>query len=239
MNKSRTFRLTVCVALLFGIGCLTSAQEPVRRGMSLNYGFVSPNTREDLKIREAIIEMGSAEEAKLIKFADDLRCVLRTRIFVYRALGSWSDGAEHTLLLRASSDELAIRYLLSQLGRDTEQKAVLYFHPQPGGGANIYRLRIGRHLQLTEIAAILDQAGIAFRTLVPGKSRTTVYVVDPKRELKGKVLLAAKRLKASLFMQRGKAEFIGADTRADAKNVYDSEIRNYEKSHPNLPPRCN
>jgi len=231
-----TLKGKLCLALLFWLSSAIAAQEANR---PLNYGFVSPNTREDLKIHEAIKEMGSTEEAKLVTAANNLRCVVRTKIYIYRALGSWSDGAEHSLLLRVRVAEPTMRYLLSQLGRDTQQKSVLYFHPQAGGDASIYRLRIGRGLQLTEVVAILDQAGVEFRTLVPGRGRTTVYVVDPKRELKHKVMVAAFRLNASLFSQSGKAEFIGTDTRAEAKNVYDSEINNYEKSHPNLPPPCN
>ncbi len=233
-NHTRKWKL--CLALLFCLSGAIAAQETNR---PLNYGFVSPNIREDLKIHEAIKEMESTEERKLVSAANNLHCVVRTRIYVYRALGSWSDGAEHTLMLRVRGQEPSVRYLLSQLGRDSQQKAVLYFHPQATGTANIYRLRIDRRRSLAEVAGTLDQAGVAFRTLVPGKSRTTVYVVDPQRELKSKVRVAAKRLKASLFVQRGKAEFIGADTRVEAKSIYDSEISSYEKSHPNLPSRCN
>jgi len=230
--------LELGLALLFGWCGLVSAQETAGRRPVLNYGFASPNKREDLKMREAIKEMGADEEAKLIDFANSLRCVVRTKIYLYRALGSWSDGAEHSLLVRVRGPEPTMRYLLSQLGRATEQKAVLYFHPQRDGTAIIYRLRMDRRLQLSEIARVLDQAGIEFRTLVPGRGRTTVYVVDQKRELKEKVTVAAKRLKASLVGQRGKAEFIGADTRAEANSRFANEIGNYEKANPNLPAPC-
>jgi hypothetical protein len=232
-----TLRLEILLVLLFSLPAVVLAQAN-KRSHVLDYGFVSPNTREDLKIHDAIREMGSNEEARLIEFANNLHCVVRAKIHVYRALGSWSDGAEHTLLLRVKTGQPTVRYLLSQLGRDTQQKAVLYFHPQAGGSASIYRLRLKRREQLAEVAEVLDQVGIAFRTLVPGRRRTTVYVVDLKRELQDKVMVAAKRLKAHLVSQRGKADFIGADTRLEAKSVFDTEIGNYEKSHPNLPARC-
>jgi hypothetical protein len=204
----------------------------------LAYGFVSPNTREDLKITDALTGMGSAEEADLIRQANNLRCVARTKVYAYRALGSWIDGAEHSVLIRIRTQEPTVRYLLSRMGRDTRQKSILYFHPQVDGKATIYRLRFGKRLQPSEVARILDQTGIAFRTLVPGKQRTTVYVVDLKREFAKRVRAAAKQLRAQLFSERGKAEFIGADTRSEARTAYETEISNYEKSHPNLPSPC-
>src|SRR5215813_1464767 len=149
MNRSMLsyiLKWKLCLTLLCCLSAVVAAQE------RLSYGFVSPNTREDLKLHKAIKEMGSPEESKLIEAANNLRCVVRTRIYIYRAVGSWSDGAEHSLLLRVRVGEPTMRYLLSQLGRDTQQKAVLYFHPQPEGDASIYRLRFDRSLQLSEVA---------------------------------------------------------------------------------------
>src|SRR5688572_6675896 len=146
---------------------------------SLNYGFVSPNTKENLKLEDAIKGMSSADETKLVKQSINLGCVVRSRIRAFRSLGSWSDGAEPSVMLRVQSDEPTVRYLLSRLGRDARQKSVLYFHPRPAGTADLYTLKPRRPMRnLMQLANILERAGIAFRTLVTIKSGTWIYVVD-------------------------------------------------------------
>src|SRR5689334_24501294 len=86
-----------------------------------NYGMVSPNTKTDLKLADAIAGMKSEDESKLLKQAINLSCVVRSRIRAFRALGAWSDGAEHSVLVRVNGDEATLRYVLSRMGRDAEQ----------------------------------------------------------------------------------------------------------------------
>jgi hypothetical protein len=197
---------------------------------SLNYGFVSPNTQVNLKLDDAIKGMRSTEETRLVKQSINLGCVVRSRIRAFRGLGSWTDGAEPSVMVRVQSDESTVRYLLSRLGRDWRQKSVLYFHPTPDGAAQLYTLQPRKPMRnLTAIATALDRAGIEFRTLVPVKSGTWIYIVDLKRELRAKVMAAAKRLRANVDTRSGNAAFI---------ENYDEEIRNYEVKNPNLPPTC-
>jgi len=206
---------------------------------SLNYGFVSPNTKENLKLQDAIKGMNSAEETKLVKQSLNLGCVVRSPVRAFRSLGSWSDGAEHSVMIRVRSDESTVRYLLSRLGRDARQKSILYFHPQPLGTADLYTLKPPRRMRnLTALAQTLERAGIAFRTLVPVKSGTRIYVVDLNRELRAKVMAAAKRLRARVSSEAGNAAFVGDDQPDEAKVVFDQEIRDYETKNPNLPPTC-
>ena len=237
LTRSSNLR-SLFLVLLLGCGTIISAQRPQGRE-SLNYGFVSPNTRDGLKIEEAIRGMRSPQESRLLNEAVNLGCVVRSKIRAVRALGSWSDGAEYSVMLRVKTDETAVRYLLSRMGRDAQQKSVLYFHPQPTGAAIIYTLRSRRHVRdLIAVATILERAGIAFRTLVPTRRTTLVYVVDLKRELHAKVMTAAKRLRANVSSQTGNAGFVGDDALPQAKIVFEKEINTYEKSHPNLPPSC-
>jgi len=85
----------------------------------------------------------------------------------------------------------------------------------------------------------LERAGIEFRTLVPLKSGTWIYIVDVKRELRAKVMDAAKLLRAQVSSQAGNAAFVGDDDQRDeAKVVFNEEIRKYETNNPNLPPTC-
>lgn len=217
----------------------TSAVSAQQEQTAIGYGFVSPNTSENLKFHQAIKGMNSREESALRLKAINLSCVVRSRVQAYRALGSWSDGAEHSVMLRVKSDEATLRYLLARMGRDNQQKYVIYFHPHTDGPADLYTLRprAGSH-NLTALTNALEQAGIPFRTLVPAKEGTVVYIIDLERDLREKIMKAAKTLRARVTSQPGKAQLFGEDSREQAKVVFEQELKNYETKNPNLPPTC-
>ena len=165
---------------------------------------------------------------------------MRIRLRALRALGSWRDGAENSILVLTHGDEDSIRYLLATLGRDARQKSVLYFHRKRGGPAKLYilysRLTIYR---LNQLATMLDQIGIDSRTLVPQKQRTAIYIVDSKGEMQTKLRTLASRLRTKVQVENGTAESIGDDVdREKAASVFQTEIASYETSHPPLPATC-
>jgi hypothetical protein len=210
-----------------------SAQE------AYNYGIVSPNTKTDLKLADAIAGMNSAEESKLLNEAINLSCVVRSRITAFRALGSWTDGAEPSVLLRVSGDEAVLRYVLSRMGRDADQKYVIYFHPQPKGPADLYILKPKHGARnLVALTNALERAGIPFRTLVPSAGPTAIYVIDLDRDLHEKIMAAARALRARVSQQSGNAQLFGHDERPQAKAKFQEEINSYEAKNPNLPPTC-
>jgi hypothetical protein len=221
---------SLLLMLIVGWTTAVSAQQ--------NYGIVSPNTKTDLKLTDAIAGMNSAEESKLLKQAVNLSCVVRSRIKASRALGSWSDGAEHSVLLRINGDEATLRYVLSRMGRDAEQKYVIYFHPQPKGSADLYVLRPRKGRNLVALTNALERAGIPFRTLVPSNGTTEIYVIDLDRDLRTKIMTAARTLRARVNQQSGNAQLFGDDERAKAKAKFEQEIKSYETTNPNLPPTC-
>lgn len=219
------------ILLLLGWTTTVAAQQ--------NYAFVSPNTRENLKIEDAIKGMNSSEETALRMKAVNLGCVVRSRIRAYRALGAWSDGAEHSVLVRVESDEATLRYLMSRMGRDAKQKYVIYFSPQRGGPDDFYTLRVSRRARdLVALSKALEQAGIPFRTLVPFSKTTAIYIIDLDRELREKIFAAARKIGARVTYQTGNADLFGADIREQAKVKFEEEIKNYEAKNPNLPPTC-
>jgi hypothetical protein len=223
--------------LLLGWTTAVSAQQ------TQNYGFVSPNKRTDLKLQEAITGMNSAEESKLLNQAVNLGCVVRSRIKAFRALGSWSDGAEPSVLVSVNGDEESLRYVLSRLGRDAQQKYVIYFHPKPTGTADLYTLlyKRGPRRRARNLVALtneLERAGIPFRTLVPSGNTTAIYIIDLDRDLRAKILTAARKLRARITSQPGNAALFGDDERPKAKDKFEQEIKTYETKNPNLPPTC-
>jgi hypothetical protein len=231
-STSRSFLLV----LLLGWTTIVSAQQDQK---PLNYGFVSPNTKTDLKIEQAIAGMSSSDETKLLKKAINLSCVVRSRITAFRALGAWSDGAEHSVLLRVQGDEATLRYVLSRMGRDSQQKYVIYFHPKPTGSVDLYTLRPRTGSRnLVALSNKLERAGIPFRTMVPSTRTTAVYIIDLDRNLRSKILAAARTLRAQVNSETGNAQLFGDDDREKAKAKFDAEIKTYETANPNLPPTC-
>lgn len=234
-------RINLIAAFLLATCCPSLAQQPSRNDShALNYGFVSPNTREGLKLEDAIRKLNSKEEINLLRRAKSLGCVVKRKISTLRAVGSWTDGAEHSILLRTKTDETTIRYITSRLGREANQKAVLYFHSNATGTATLYAVRTSSRFRgLAAIARTLDRSGILFRTLVPTKRSTLVYVVDLQGNLAAKVRDAARGLRARYRVQKGNANFIGDDNvREKGQAVMVQEITDYETKHPNLPPPC-
>lgn len=236
MTKRSANWRSLLLVLLLGWTTAVSAQQAQK---TFSYGIVSPNTRTDLKLREAIAGMSSAEETKLFKQAVNLGCVVRSRITAFRALGSWSDGAEHSVLLRVDGDEDSLRYVLSRLGRDAQQKYVIYFLPNPKGAADLYTLRPRtRTRNLAALTNALERAGIPFLTLVPSGNSTTIYIVDIQGDMRTKILAAARKLQLEVSSQAGDAGLVGDDERQQAKAKFEEEIKTYETKNPNLPPTC-
>ena len=220
----------IFVFLVLGCSTITAQQ---------GIGFVSPNTRDNLKLIEAIRGMDSQEELKLLSRAKSLGCVIKRKIGATEALGSWSDGAEPSVLIRVSANESAIRYLVSRLGHDANQKAVVYFYPRARGRAKLYIINHIRGFNLRQIGAVLEDSGIAFRTLVPAKHGTIVYIIDTENSLRLKVLEASRKFNLPATSQTGNAALIGDDSSRDkGQAAFAQEIKNYELKHPKLPPPC-
>jgi hypothetical protein len=205
-----------------------------------SYAFVSPNTSENLTIREAITRLNSLDEKRLIDEAVLVACRLNLAARVQRAVGSWSDGAQHSTVLRTSADKATLRYAASWLGKFARQKTVLYFHRSLSGGARMYVLFVPRgNRDMVAVAAELDSDGLANRTLVPRKMRILIYVVDLKNELQAKVQTAARRLQARVSSTRGDGGFIGdEDDRDKAQAIFERELRKYEVGHPRARSVC-
>jgi hypothetical protein len=199
-----------------------------------SYLFVSPNTSENLTLKEALRKLNSPEEIALILDGRSLACRLGLKARIAKTIGSWTGGVEHSTLLRIVTDEQAVRYADAWLGKRARQKSVLYFQKRATGASRMYVLtarRRGRSLSL--IAKILDRSGVANRTLVPFAHRTLIYVVDLKDELRRQIADAAQRLGARTRVLEGTGDFIGDDGDRDkAQQVYSEIITKYEQEHP-------
>jgi hypothetical protein len=232
---------TILPLLTFLSLCLVvQAQEPDNLKLqqkAISYGFVSPNTREDLKLNDALKNLNSAEEVRLLHQTRDLACRVRAKARVNKSLGNWADGSENSLIFRIYSDEAALRYAAANLGKSWRQKTVLYFRRQASGNARMYVLSVRRQHRglkyvVRTVAKTLDDSQVSYRTMVPLKTRLMVYIVDLKNELQPQVRNAAHQLHARPLSFAGTGEFIGDDNDRDLSQiVFAREIKSYESGH--------
>jgi predicted DNA-binding protein with PD1-like motif len=238
-------RALLSVALLLAASGNVFPQQPAagaeERQKAESYTFVSPNTRENLTLEDAIRLLKSKEEQRFINNIHRLSRCLRLKPVVMKAIGSFTDGAEHSALFRVFTDEATLRYADARLGKLGRQKTVLYFRQDDSGAARMYVLRIlpGKRT-LAAIAETLDRNGVPFRTFVPvAGGRMLIYVVDLDHELSNHVVSAARNLGALMTTIKGMGEFIGDDTDRDkAQQVYAAIIKRYEDENPNEARRC-
>ena len=239
-KRIKTHFLRLVVLLTLGFGGISAVygqtlQPRTDARKALGYAFVSPNTRENLTLEEAQAGLNSAEEERLIAEAHQVACRLRKPLGVDKAVGSWSDGAEHSTIIRARTNEPSLRYAGSWLGKFARQKAILYFRQSPTGGGRMYVLLLPfKNQNMATVSTELEANGVANRTLVPRRHRLLIYIVDLKNELRFKVLTAARRLRARLASVRGEGEFIGDDDREQAQKIFEQEIVKYESNHPRV-----
>jgi hypothetical protein len=241
-------RLVLLTLLALWPPVLISAQEPAKsqparvetKRKAISYAFVSPNTRENLTLKEAIAGLSSFDEKRLIDEARRVACRLHLSWHVRKAVGSWTDGAENSTLIHLNTDQATVRYAASWLGKFASQKSVLYFRRSFFGQSRMYVLLLTRgDRDIAAVAAELDLDGIANRILVPRKKRMLIYIVDLKNELEEKVSTAARRLHARLSSIAGAGEFIGDENDRDkAQRIYEQEIRDYEVAHPAVRRTC-
>lgn len=205
----------------------------------VSYLFVSPNTREGLSADDALRRLDSGEEAELIAEARGLTRCLGMKAEIAKALGSWTDGAEHMALIKTAADEATARYVNARLGMAARQKSVLYFRVHSGGGSKMYVLKVKPGRDLTEVIELLDGSGIRYRTIIPGPRRVLVYVVDLDGELGESVYAAARRLGGRYGVLIGTGAFIGdGEDRESAREVYRDVVSRYEASRPRAEGVC-
>ena len=207
---------------------------------ALSYIFVSPNRRANLTLGEASRGLNSGEEVALILATRDLSCRLGVRATVVKAIGNWSDGSEHSVLIKVVDDEAAVRYAGAWLGWRFGQKGVIHFRTDKSGRARMYVVhtrRGGRNLAW--LSGVLDRSGVRYRTIVPGRHRTAIYVIDLEGELRHRVASAARRLRARLSVMSGTGGFVGHESEpSKAQGAFVEVIGRYENEHPQVKREC-
>lgn len=179
---------------------------PLRLARSLVY--VSPSMREGSTMAQALASFKSPEHAALNAEAQ------RLGGDPVPAMGTWTDGAEESSVVKAPSGRA--RIIAALLGKKFQQKAVGLFTPGPGG--DTLHLVYLKGYTPESADAKLRQHGIEYATHVPVKNGVITHLI-------GAPEASVAALGAPFRKITGTAEFPGADTRDEAIRVYDSMLK--------------
>lgn len=195
------------------------------------YGFMSPNVRTDLGLDEAIAALNTNAHKQLRQTVDqfDNSFTLKPSK-TYDAIGAWKDGAENAFYQEfdniANFDDL--KYSLATKGRMLNQKGVIPFMKQVDGGdmVHVFNLDSG---DVRTIADDLTRVGVEFKTIAKTPQGSKVIVFNPGSD--NGIISSLNKFSAKYGKTpetiRGVGEFIGADTREAAAQVYDDIINAY------------
>lgn len=194
-------------------------------------GFVSPNIH-DLKIEQAAKNLNSSVRQSLLSDAvKEIHTKLGLTANSAPVIGAWSDGAENSVMVSfdGKNPELE-KVALAMEGYIADQKAVLYFHPDPN--ATEFMARFTAQGDVVDVHKDLLERGLAFHTLRPTSNGTVVYVYGQDNDTLKTFAEAANAYKAKGSVSRGKGEFIGTqlhtgsdrEQRDDARRVYEATI---------------
>jgi hypothetical protein len=232
-------RLFYSILLCLTLAAAVCAQGGTRSPPAVSYLFVSPNTQENLTLDQAIKGLVSADERQLIKEARDLSRCLGLPAQIQPALGNWREGSENSSVTRETTVRSVLRYQAARLGSRWRQKSVLLFRALGTGPHRMYVLRPRGAIGYRRMSAVMEQSGIAFRTLVRDRSgRAVVYVVEMSHDLLRFARQAARAMRASLTVLKGEGEFFGHDNRDESGSIFQREIEGFEGKYPGVRERC-
>jgi hypothetical protein len=196
-------------------------------------GAASPNIEENLKFQDAKKRLSSSAQSAFRDTWEELDKSLGIEGSHHHAVGDWSDGAENSVLFLSHQKDLsqdAVRYSLAKMGLQADQKAVAHFASSPKGADAMYVFDLPGNTDLNDVRQVLDNAGVKFRTIVPHTSGLQVAVIDIGSKLAENTAIqaVADHYGIDIKFWRGDASFIEGRSRADARRVYRTIIREYD-----------
>ncbi len=211
--------------------------------------FYSPN-ETNMGWSSALEAMNGSRQKVALDVNADVDFQLGLKSHALNAVGDWSDGAENSVVNEISNirDFDEVRYAAALKGKQLHQKAVLAFEEDQQGKDAIYNIEIPHADGLDNtpgtIKARMDNAGLTYKTIIPGSSSTTVVVFnkDDTNPLNTNTKEALQRVgwaylkpnDIKITKTKGTGEFVGeAEGRTEAGTNYDKIIRDYEAKYPN------
>lgn len=194
------------------------------------YEFYSPNEEDSFDFAGALKHFNDARHQAFMAHAEKIDSLLGVEVTNHlAALGDTKEwGTEESVYMRTSPDTSfeMLQVSAAMKGWLANQKGVIAFKPGDGEQA-MYEMEIPADRASTDaIRTALDEAGLEFRMLVPGKDSTRVVIFDQKQ---GSLIPNMERI-ASKFERgyigvSGQGQTIEGDgSREGARRVYEGII---------------
>ena len=205
-----------------------TAYTPVRKAAV----FVSPNT-STLSFGQAMTGLTSQGHQSFRGIARQLlKKIGVSKANLLDAIGDAEDGSENSLatLIHEPKSKRDVQYLAAWLGMMGHQKNVLAFTPDDSGSDRLHEVFVGDR-DLQHLRKSLTQHAIPFRTLVPGKAGTNIFVYDQGGQSAHNVQRFAQTHNAQIHSTIGTGDFVGDPSwtsRSKGRAAYRQIISSYE-----------
>ena len=206
-----------------------SRMQPVRKqrqGLPVRYQssylMVSSNVRDSDKTRNTAhykdpMNFNSALNATTSgrhqtgadNAANLIHSITQVKPIVQHGVGDWADGGENTTVheLPGAVPHEKLREAAANVGYTHAQKSVLIFTPHNDGTHLFHTVQVPKmHPEM--LRKSLDEHGVAFRTIVPGKTHDTLHVYDGDGGTIKNLQRWSQQHGAKMHTQRGTGEFI-------------------------------
>lgn len=196
--------------------------------------FASPQIKE-IGLEDAIKSINNESTRDFHRNVADLEVALEIESNTKQAVGKWDTGAEPTIVTeitkKVSTDKL--EFLGSMKGLLKEQLSVLNFVSDPKGPHNLLKINLGFDIsQINKYTKKLEEMGIEHMTLPITGNKFDLIVVD----MDGKVLnlIRKNNYEDETEITKGRATFLGDDTRGKAEQKFLEIYRKNSKKYPEV-----
>ena len=141
--------------------------------------------------------------------ANLIHSITQVKPIVQHGVGDWADGGENTTVheLRGAIPHETLRKAAANVGFTHAQKSVLIFTPHSDGKHLFHTVQVPK-MNPEALRKSLDEHGIAFRTIVPGRTHDTLHVYDGDGGAIKNLQRWSQKHGATMRTQRGTGEFV-------------------------------
>jgi hypothetical protein len=202
--------------------------------------FASENQRVGTDVKDVMKGMTSADVKRYEKIVQDILDENAVEHRSFRAMGDWTDGMESAVYTEVTNDVDydKLRLVAAKMGLARQQKQVPVF--QAGKGRDKLYVMDLPAKDLADLRKVLTDNKIEYRTIVPRKDGNfQVIIFDSKGKLESKVKEVGKHYGivrekydgteiSKIETYKGRGEFVGGETRAEAAKVFKDIITEQE-----------
>ncbi len=218
------------VAALLAIAIVLSAASPgpiFAAGANQVFLFASPTTQESLTDEDARARLSSFEQSNTTAVADRAACSLTHSVEIADTLGIYEKSSENSYILESDLARNESEYLAALLGLYSRQEFILLFFRKASGADRLWIIKTReptgmaiaslRKLQLTPVTVRLD------------KGQNEIWFVDPGNKRAADLKKLSSEVNGQADVVEGTAELLGNPDRTAAIQVWQQQLRAFEK----------